>query len=443
MIAGAGTLGSASVSDAAPLPSAPRSPTAVPRNGQAQLTWKAPLRHGTKPITAYVVTPYTGGIAIHVIVFKSAATSHVVGGLKNGKAYSFRIAARTAAGTGPRSVATAVIIAGSPVAPSGVAAVSGDARANVSWKPPVQNNGAAITSYVVIGYVKWFPASKLTVATGTKSVTVTGLANGVTYRFTVVAKNANGAGPPSRQSNVVVPESAANGPPAAAGYFSTLPAGASLPSANTCAARVRRSSWEPRPGNDVANQTVPHLPLTMSSNFDYTAKWKADYFPRITGNFTGTTDEIIQWAACKWGISDNIVRAQAVKESDWDQANVGDFEDRSDGHCTYDDKRNPCPTSFGIVQVKWYFHPAIGSSSSPQSSYPLIKTSTAFNLDLELAQMRGCYDGLSSYLGNTRGNIWGCFGSWYSGSWDPTGGSYITGPDGVQKLLERKEWLDW
>ena len=40
-------------------------------------------------------------------------------------------------------------------------------------------------------------------------------------------------------------------------------------------------------------------------------------YRRVTGNFTGTTDEIIQWAACKWGIDEDIVRAQMAKESWW------------------------------------------------------------------------------------------------------------------------------
>ena len=93
--------------------------------------------------------------------------------------------------------------------------------------------------------------------------------------------------------------------------------------------------------------------------------------------------------------------------------------------------------------MKWYYHPQSSSSSSPQSSYPLIKQSTAFNLDLELAEMRGCYEGLSTYLGNTRGNLWGCVGSWYSGAWDPSGGSYVTGSNGVQSLLAAKDWLRW
>jgi hypothetical protein len=34
--------------------------------------------------------------------------------------------------------------------------------------------------------------------------------------------------------------------------------------------------------------------------------------PPAKGDDEGTTDEIIQWAACKWGIDTDVVRAQAV-----------------------------------------------------------------------------------------------------------------------------------
>ena len=40
---------------------------------------------------------------------------------------------------------------------------------------------------------------------------------------------------------------------------------------------------------------------------------------RVDGAFTGTTDEIFQWAACKWGLADNLLRAIAVRESTWYQ----------------------------------------------------------------------------------------------------------------------------
>ena len=68
------------------------------------------------------------------------------------------------------------------------------------------------------------------------------------------------------------------------------------------------------------------------------------------------------------------------------------------------------------------------------------KTSTAFALDLELAEIRGCYDGMSSYLGNTKGDVWGCIQSWFSGSWTPGGGSYAVS---VQSHLNAEPWLSW
>ena len=51
-------------------------------------------------------------------------------------------------------------------------------------------------------------------------------------------------------------------PPAAstiAGGFTTLPPGSVLPSEKDCAARIHRSTWEPRPDNTTANHSVPTL----------------------------------------------------------------------------------------------------------------------------------------------------------------------------------------
>ena len=102
---------------------------------------------------------------------------------------------------------------------------------------------------------------------------------------------------------------------------------------------------------------------------------------------------------------------------------------------------DPCPTSFGIIQVRWYYHPAVSSSRASGSSYPAIRTSTAFNLDLELAEMRGCYDGRSTYLGNTRGDLWGCLGVWFSGSWHTSRGDGYASR--VRNELAGKQWLSW
>lgn len=106
--------------------------------------------------------------------------------------------------------------------------------------------------------------------------------------------------------------------------------------------------------------------------------------PRVDGNFTGTTDEILLWAACKWGIGANAVRAQAVGESWWHQTALSDWNSDpsycAPGHCLgVDDPANhpgQCPNSWGILQNKWFFEKA---------AWPGIRNSTAFNADTTYA----------------------------------------------------------
>src|SRR5438552_6891145 len=119
-------------------------------------------------------------------------------------------------------------------------------------------------------------------------------------------------------------------PPRPDGYFHLRTPGqwSSLPGDARCARRVHRSSWEPRPENRVANHTIPSASAVASSfairprsrlDETYRKRWDRWLLPRVDGNFSGTTDEIFQWAACKWGLPDNLIRAVAVDESTWFQ----------------------------------------------------------------------------------------------------------------------------
>ncbi|WP_232521574.1 fibronectin type III domain-containing protein [Micromonospora phaseoli] len=85
-----------------------------------------------------------------------------------------------------------------PGAPGSVTAAAGDAQARVSWRPAAAN-GAAIIRYVVEG-----AGQRLEVGANQRSVDVEELTNGETYRFSVQAVNAKGAGP-KRTSNPVTP----------------------------------------------------------------------------------------------------------------------------------------------------------------------------------------------------------------------------------------------
>src|SRR5260370_39654344 len=155
----------------------------------------------------------------------------------------------------------------------------------------------------------------------------------------------------------VMPTATPAPPQARAGAFTTLPPGAQLPSEAECAAHVRRSSWEPRPGNSVANHTVP-----TAQQIAGLVLWEPDNGQdakvnalgrQITGNFTGTTDEILQWVACKWGINVNIVRAQAVVESHWHQNDRGD--QTNDARLCPPGTWNgtSCYQSYGLLQIKY------------------------------------------------------------------------------------------
>jgi hypothetical protein len=49
----------------------------------------------------------------------------------------------------------------------------------------------------------------------------------------------------------------------------------------------------------------------------YTHSFRDDYtqYQRVDVKYIGTTDMIMRWAACKYGLDDDIVRSQAQVES--------------------------------------------------------------------------------------------------------------------------------
>ena len=83
---------------------------------------------------------------------------------------------------------------------------------------------------------------------------------------------------------------------------------------------------EIRPANDAANHYVP----TASELAAFHGAASNPLAQYVTGGFAGTTDEILQWGAHKWGIPEDILRAVAVQESWWRQAAMGDRRDGVD-----------------------------------------------------------------------------------------------------------------
>jgi hypothetical protein len=213
--------------------------------------------------------------------------------------------------------------------------------------------------------------------------------------------------------------------------FPTLPPGAPLPTGKECEQRVRRSPWEPRSENTEANHTIPaNVRLSDWPGFADSANRLLK--PRINGAFTGTTDEILLWASCKWGIDTDVARAMALQETNWVQDSRGDHV--SDPSRCLPGDMVPCPASFGLLQIKYYYHPG---------TYPASLQSTAFNVDYSLGLLRACYEGMIPYLDNGYGpgDLWACVGHHFSGGWkDPDAREYVSK---VQRLRTTRPWQTW
>ena len=217
----------------------------------------------------------------------------------------------------------------------------------------------------------------------------------------------------------------------------TLPPGSALPDDATCSARVSTAP-EIRPQNATQNATAGH-----NKNIGG-GVMKA----RVSGAFAGTTDEIIQWVACKWGIDPNIVRAQAAKESYWTMSAKGDWTTDANS-CPpahglgVDGTPGQCPESYSIIQNRWnYLGPPAG-----YNTWPEVETSTAYALDLAYASWRDCFEGNYGWLNTVdhtgtyaAGDAWGCVGVWFAGRWktDPAN-TYISA---VQTYFNQKIWTD-
>jgi hypothetical protein len=263
-------------------------------------------------------------------------------------------------------------------------------------------------------------------------------------------------------------------PPNRDGYFGLRGVGSwsSLPTGSECRQRVHRSSWEPRPENARQNDTTPD-PDKVRKSFasrprsDDWVRWNSWLLPRVTGAYTGTTDEIFQWAACKWGLPDNTIRAVAAVESSWYQYltyrsgrcvtnfGCGDFGHSDRTYCDElakfgrdyqsDYGQGTCPGTFSIAGVMSYEDPDWGRWPGNQNgTFPFNRDSTAFAVDYMAATLRGCYEGWEKWLNHNNrnygsGDLWGCIGVWYSGQWHSRAANdYIAK---VKDMLADREWL--
>lgn len=201
------------------MPSAAQSVAGTSGNAQVALTWSAPVSNGGAAVTDYEIQYSSDGTNWTTFSDSVSTTASVtVTGLTNGAAYTFRVAAINGAGTGSYSTASSSITPfTTPGTPTSVTPTRGNGQVSLSWTAPVSNGGSAIIQYRVQfaaeggdDYSTWSSAVS-TLSTSTSYV-VTGLTNGMSYKFRVVATNAAGNGSYSVASSAVIPFTTSGAP---------------------------------------------------------------------------------------------------------------------------------------------------------------------------------------------------------------------------------------
>ncbi|WP_372631046.1 fibronectin type III domain-containing protein [Cohnella sp.] len=209
-----------------PTPLAPDAPTqvvAVPGIRGAIVSFDPPDNDGGSSITEYAVTASPGGLTA-----TGSASPIQVTGLTYGVNYTFTVTAKNGAGISVASAPSSEMtpLAFAPDAPTNVTASAGNGSAVIRFDPPGNDGGSPITEFVVTSN-----PGGITATGGGSPITVTGLNNGESYTFTVIAQNLAGSGAASAESNSVTPAAPSGGsggtPPAQSG-----PTGPSAP-ANT------------------------------------------------------------------------------------------------------------------------------------------------------------------------------------------------------------------
>jgi chitodextrinase len=386
-------------------------------------------------------------------VAQTTATTYNDTGLTNGTSYSYTVIAFDAAGNSstasgaisatPHTAVTAPDTT-PPSSPAGARATAGNAQVAVSWSASTDNVGVA-------GYRVYRNGGQVAQTTAT-AFTDSGLSNSTTYSYTMVAFDAAGnvSTASSGVSATPVAPTSGNPPPPIQAW---VPANGSsfTPLSDSAAAADVIPTAEVHPANNVPNHTVP-TGAQLQSFHGALDVWGRSitavnpYFKYVTGNFTGTTDEIIQWGAWKWGIPEDWLRAEYSQESMWKQAALGDRKTVTAAAYALYPSQARIPNSLdvyqsmGLTQVKWTPNGSVGAGTEPMRW-----TSTAFNVDYQLASIRYLFDnpqGLTASFQTSNyfsGNGWDSLGGWFEYyPWlSPGQMTYITA---VQGRLAVRTW---
>jgi hypothetical protein len=215
-------------------------------------------------------------------------------------------------------------------------------------------------------------------------------------------------------------------------HLGNLPPLSSLPAQSTCATLADQANFPETTSQNVndgtgwdANNQIWLTPPYFYANAGRDGLAPSADFAMVDGNYSGTTQDIIRWAACKWGVDEDWAYAESDQEHGWVEScaqlhggttcdgggdcnnpdsdsggetpglsfmgfTVTDSSGKFVGVNGYGDTNGgrSCRTnwaSWGILQSKvqsfeWY-------------TWPMLALSTAWNEDYRWAKYRACVNG--------------------------------------------------
>ena len=184
-----------------PPPARPAGLTATSGDGSVTLAWNDPVNSS---ITGYEYrTRWTGVAWSEWTAVTGNVTTATVTGLENGTEYRFKLRAVNASGTSRPApaaapwyvVATPTPPPPPPARPTGLSATAGDGSVTLAWNDPANSSITGYEYRVRWAGVAW--SEWTTISGNVTTATVTGLTNGVEYRFKLRAVNVSGTGRPA------------------------------------------------------------------------------------------------------------------------------------------------------------------------------------------------------------------------------------------------------